>query len=628
MKWDDAPLLVGGQYDGAGLNGWMDEVRLTDTALKLGEFLRAVDVPLKDIDFNARDETFPLDAGHIDFVEGFGGVGDGKTDNTRAFRKAFRELANKVPLAYNTLYIPPGTYLVSDSLRWSRFFIMQGAGRDETVIQLATKAKGFDDPGSPKPLVTVSNWGGDGRGSGSSIGNYLIDLSLDTGSGNPGATALAFHANNHGAIENVAIRSSDGDGVTGIDMRAPWPGPALIRNVSIDGFDHAMQLAHQEYSMTMENIVMRGQKVAGIHNAGNILALRRIFSTNAGPAILNASANDMAAVLDSVFAGGDMDTAAIMNRGGLYARNLEIDGYGFAINEEWKERNEDETFQSRKIPGPKVAEHVSQDRMVTTFDSPRTALKPPIEDTPTIDRGDPKEDWVNVLKFASKRRGKDWAPAIQAAIDSGSRTVYFPQGAYEVADTVILRGDVTCLLGMKSSIRRMTGVRDDRPAMRFEQPDAERIVAIERLQVEGFVHASPATLVVRHGETAPYRNEAGCGKLFLEDVVAPRWNFDHPQQVWARQWNVEMHGDGPCIVNRGATIWSLGFKTEYESSKLLAADGARTEILGAFIHPIGDIPSDRPIFENRDSSMSLVYGTSVHRANHKVHVRDVRGRKT
>jgi hypothetical protein len=64
---------------------------------------------------------------------------------------------------------------------------------------------------------------------------------------------------------------------------------------------------------------------------------------------------------------------------------------------------------------------------------------------------------------------------------------------------------------------------------------------------------------------------------------------------------------------------------EYESQKLLAEAGAATEILGAFLYPLGEIPADRPIFENRNSRIAMVYGTSVYHANHKLHILDVRG---
>jgi len=75
-------------------------------------------------------------------------------------------------------------------------------------------------------------------------------------------------------------------------------------------------------------------------------------------------------------------------------------------------------------------------------------------------------------------------------------------------------------------------------------------------------------------------------------------------------------------------VWALGFKTEYESQKLLAKAGAATEILGAFIYPLGKIPADRPIFESHDSRIALVYGTSVYHANHQLHILDVRGNES
>ena len=141
-------------------------------------------------------------------------------------------------------------------------------------------------------------------------------------------------------------------------------------------------------------------------------------------------------------------------------------------------------------------------------------------------------------------------------------------------------------------------------------------------------HASPATLVLRSSSPGRYSTGAAGGRLFAEDVGGADWHFDHPQRVWVRQWNPESHEAGPCIHSRGATIWALGFKTEYTSQKFLAESGAQTEILGSFIYPIGKIPEDRPIFENRNSRMALVYGTSVYAANHKLHIRDTRGGET
>ena len=150
---------------------------------------------------------------------------------------------------------------------------------------------------------------------------------------------------------------------------------------------------------------------------------------------------------------------------------------------------------------------------------------------------------------------------------------------------------------------------------------------LDRLGCVHVQHASPATLVLRSSSPNRYTTAVAGGKLFAEDVGGADWHFDHPQQVWVRQWNPESHASGPCIHSRGATLWALGFKTEYESQKLLAEAGASTEILGAFIYPLGKIPAARPIFENRNSRLALIYGTSVYQSNHKIHIRDMQGKE-
>ncbi|MEM7391785.1 MAG: hypothetical protein AAF492_05490, partial [Verrucomicrobiota bacterium] len=256
-------------------------------------------------------------------------------------------------------------------------------------------------------------------------------------------------------------------------------------------------------------------------------------------------------------------------------------------------------------------------------------------------------DWANIQRFAEAKEGDDWAPALEKAFQSGFKTIYFPESV-SVRRTVHLRGPVQRLIGTcNNTIRWHDDIRkamrerfkaageqnlDQRakepPAVIFDEENPDRVVMIERMSITGLKHASPATLVIRHGNPEWYSNAPGCGKLFMEDTEANCFRFDHPQQVWVRQWNPEAHQAGPCIVSRGASIWALGFKTEYTSSKLWAFDGAQTEIYGAFIYPIGKIPPDRPIFKNEDSRMSVQYGTSVYRANHKTHIIDTRDGKT
>ncbi len=131
---------------------------------------------------------------------------------------------------------------------------------------------------------------------------------------------------------------------------------------------------------------------------------------------------------------------------------VEAAGYKSAIHHrvlndktrEWKEES---------VPGPKVAEY-TVGQVVTGHGALTAALKLPVQNPPEVPWGDIHKDWVSVQKFLDKKAGDDWAPAIQAAIDSGARTVYFPPARYEVLSPVHVHGKVDRLFGLHSQIAR------------------------------------------------------------------------------------------------------------------------------------------------------------------------------
>jgi hypothetical protein len=630
MLWDAAPFYIGGGPTQSEFKGKIDEVRLTRAALRPEQLLRARHAPLAGVSFASVETVLPRGSGYIDLKESFGALGDGRTDDTAAFQEAFRVLSNRAPLAHHTLYIPPGTYLVSDTLQSGRSFTVQGAGVEKTVIKLADKT--FTRIDDPRPVWRASSIQG-APGSNSAVdGNStrisIHDLAIDTGKGNLGAKALEYHSNNGGCLENVQLRSGDGAGLVGLDLTHKTNGPALIKNVRVTGFDLGVLTAYQEYSMTIEGLTLEGQRSAGLKNNGNILAIRKLHSTNKVPAILSEGGNSMITLLDSTLQGAakgmPKGVAAIQSDGGLYALRVETPGYSEAIRKRVLVDEKTRDWKNEVIPGPKIDEYIG-DQTVTGHGTPKGALKLVIEDTPAVPWGDIHKDWANVQSFAEMKSGEDWAPAIQAAIDSGARTVYFPPGRYDVASPVHLRGQVERLFGMHNRIARPRTDGNHEPALIFDEPDAKRTVSIERLDLDGLQHASPATLVLKSSNPGRYTNAEGCGKLFMEDVSGADFHFDHPQHVWVRQWNPESHAEGPCIFSRGATIWCLGFETESEGIKLSSEAGAQTEILGALIYPLGEIPADRPIFKNTDSKMAVIYGTSVSRSDHPLHILDAKG---
>ena len=149
---------------------------------------------------SAENIVFPPDAGVVDVKTKFGAKGDGITDDTAAIQKAIDEVKG-IP---DTLYFPNGTYLVSNSVgifdgkahSRDRFLTYQGQSEAGTVIKLKDNCPGFKDPAKPKIVLCYYQ----GQGTGDVMHSYVRNLTVDVGSGNPGAVGLRFMSNNSGAL--------------------------------------------------------------------------------------------------------------------------------------------------------------------------------------------------------------------------------------------------------------------------------------------------------------------------------------------------------------------------------------------------------------------------------------------
>ena len=113
MKWDAGSLFIGGGPGKSTFGGQIDEVRLTKAALRPSQFLRARRDPLTGVSFESAETLLPRDCGYVDLKECFGALGDGKSDDTPAFREAFRVLSNQASLfdccsTFSTGHAHPG----------------------------------------------------------------------------------------------------------------------------------------------------------------------------------------------------------------------------------------------------------------------------------------------------------------------------------------------------------------------------------------------------------------------------------------------------------------------------------------------------------------------------------------
>ncbi|MBF2067339.1 MAG: glycoside hydrolase family 55 protein [Calothrix sp. C42_A2020_038] len=556
--------------------------------------------------------TPPSNAQLID-VRTFGAKGDGINDDTKAIQEALdaaAQIVNSPNQISKVVYLPDGIYSVSDSLQWqSKRIILQGQSRDKTILKLKDNSPKFSSDKEPLPVITTF----EGESTGQAFHNGIYDLTVDIGSGNPNAIGIRFLNNNSGGIRNVTIKSSDNDkvGNTGLALTRAWVGPALIRDVSIIGFDYGIQVRQPEYSIVFEHITLQNQRVAGIDNEGNIITFRDLKSHNSVPVIENINSDiGLVVVVDADFTGGAGDIPAIHNRRGfLYARNIKTSGYKSAIKD-----------KETEIPGNTVEEYVSA-QVYSLFPSPKHSLNLPVEETPDVGEDDLR-NWASVTDFgANGTDDQDDADAIQKAIDSGKSTIYFPNGKYLISKTIRVRNNVKRIKGFFSSLQLLQpAMNAEGPVFRFEDGKSKTVVfeqfwgEYDRGAFYWFEQATPRTLVLKNlylGWGKVYRNTVP-GTLFIEDVTGYQSLLFDKQKVWARQLNVES-ATSPQIKNDGGSVWILGLKTEDEGTVVETTNNGKTEILGGLIYPAAkNIPKDRPAFINDNSQFSISTRTSIH----------------
>lgn len=525
-------------------------------------------------------------------VREFGATGDGLTDDTEALQRALR--AGREPAGDffgrpKVLYFPPGIYLVRDSLAWEGCCVtLQGSGTQASRIRLAAAAPGFGSADAPKAVVRTPPGN-------QSFRQQVRDLGISVGPGNPAAIALDFISSNSGAVVNVELASEDGRGATGLSMVRPWPGPLLVRDLRVSGFDVGIDIAQGEYGPVLEHVTLSGQRVAGLRNRHNTTAVRSLDSANAVPALLNQGG--LVVLLDARLNGGDPAAAAIHTDSALYARGVRSSGYGVTLCEA-------SSSSTRERRGDLV-EHLTGS--ATSLGRPLRAqsLGLPVREPPAVE-ADPPPAWA---AFRPQHYGD--TRTLQALFDSGARTVYFPSGAYLAFDERVVRvpPGVRRVIGFSSVINGdANGVNGGGIVLVVEE-------GTEPLVVEQFgyglkiEHRGPRPLVLRHGGYR-YASTLGAGPLFLDDVETGAVTIQPGQRVWARQWNNE-HA-GTKITNAGGDLWILGLKTEAAGTVIDTGPGGRTELLGTIIYPSRRVPVTDVAFRARDAQLSLIYTQPVY----------------
>ncbi len=546
---------------------------------------------------------FPGDIGFIDVSKPpYNADTTGKTDVTAVLQKAIDDHS---PYGWNVIYLPAGEYLVSDQLRWGQTHsntgpVLQGQGRHFTTIRLAESSPGFQDTQNPRGII----WTGDG--SADNFKNEIRDLTVIAGRNNPGACGIQFNANNEGTVRNVSIIAEDGNAVTGLDMSyTDMIGPLLVKNVKIKGFNTGIKTAYNVNSMCFEDVWLSGQLECGFVNQGQVVSIRHLYSDNTVPAVKNLG-GDMTLV-DCDFKSGAPDSVAITNKSHMFARNITVEGYRKSLVSHTTSGDDEEDTRH-------ILEWTSHPVLTLYDDSKLSSLNLEIKETPEAPRDDPSK-WLNVEEFGALSNDTiDDSEAIQTAIDhAGDKTtLYFPMTGddkiYIIDKDIHIRGNIRRIFGGNMFWKGKGKVIFDDgkyPVVFFER-FSRRLGGLG----PALVHKASRTLVIEDATFSGITGQ-GTGDLFMNNTVGGPYTFTNPEQhIWCRQFNSEQ-GRTEGIVNKGSTLWVLGFKTEWDKIKFNTMDGGKTEVLGAFVYALPR-PKTTPMFriENSEASFAGVRQTN------------------
>lgn len=562
-------------------------------AMRHALLLIVVLLPLAAVEYR-----WPDDANIIDVKRDCGAKGDGVSDDSAALKKAIQTALKGDYRNPRLVYLPKGTYLVSEPLKarvtdgpeddsqwcngWRCGLFLCGESREQTVIRLKDATPGFTDRAKPQPLLITGSTGhGPGHdkrkgGFGNeAFQNTLMNFTVDTGKGNPGASGVDFLASNRGTMEEVTVRSGDGAGYCGLDLGRAWPGPALIKGVSVDGFEIGLRQKSMDCSMTYEHLTFTNQSVCAIFAESQpVMSLRGITSRNAVPGLLIDGGNAIIGVLDSSFTwtGKDAAPPAIVGDCHLVLRNVSSTGYGALLAKPAGGKGRGKNDKALPTPGEIVlpAEAGKATSAFYAMKKP-TRLHPgpeevpmlPAKETPTFHHTDFAK-WANPRKFAVGSR----TAGIQEAIDSGAEIVYLPNGHYRLEEPVILRGKLRKLIGCEAKVSA-----EGRRAVGFIFAGVESgTVILEHLGGCKVLHDCDQTLVIRKSDLSYENSLRGTGDIFLEDGMFGQPAIRFPQHLWARQLNSEF-SDRPEFMNRHGKAWILGMKVEGEPQAILNIGG-------------------------------------------------------
>lgn len=498
------------------------------------------------------------------------------------------------------VYFPAGTYLVSDTVTYSfgnlkniylsrmcselnRGIHFMGESEGNVVIRLADNSRGFEK-NAGKPVISFINVEDclERRCTNVSQLNTIEDLTIDCGSGNPGAVGLRYMSVNSGRIQNITVKSDGGH----CGIQTARGATASIVDVNIYGFEYGMFIPYSAVTV-VDNADLSKNTKAGVLTTGARLMCKNLH-------------------------GGELPMFEFVrgdSNGGIYNTGI----YYFADS------------------GITCSGELGTNGIYYEKDTERKMV------IPQNKRSMNKEDWVCVDDFGAVGDGvTDSTKAIQAAFDSGKPIIVFGEGHYFVNGEITVPKTVKTIDFMFCdffSEEKLVRARDG--ALFNICEDSKDILFMENLytfeQFFGYMrlvkHAAKRDLVLSdiHTQAAStYFNTVGGSRVYMDNCAATTGAYAyncvltkngeyedysvvvpyefHNQTVYGMQVNperalVEM-------INDNSDIMIDGYRVEGPGTAVKTVNNGRTR-LNLCTCTIGFNLAENALFETKDAYISV-----------------------
>ena len=525
-------------------------------------------------------------------VRDFGAKGDGVTDDTEAFIRALDEGRGSVRAkSAANVYVPPGTYIISDTLIVWRATMLAGDADDPPTLLLKNNAPGFGDPKNPKPMVVTAlgynidaatrDWRTRTNEVGGSTNNTfwitVRHINLRLGQGNPGAWGLYWLVAQQTALRHVTIDAGDGQGCL---KSMWWGGGGVISHVRLIGGDYGWHV--QETSQwVLRSAEFRGQRKHSLwlNHVWNFSLLDLRFRQTAPVRLLGGSVS----LIDSSFEqiGGE---AAIESEGAsLVLQNVSARGVEDVVQGVLPAKPEGQTIVKRWAAGSAVVDGRPLEGGTHDLSD---AMPDPGERLPSPAYPLMSGSVGSVTEFGARGDGEtDDTAAVQRAIDE-RRDVFFREGTYLVSDTLRLRpdsrlfGEMWSVIDLKGDSEGFQEPSSRKPMLAIpDDPDATLTLCHLRfhMRTPGGVHcdwrAGERSMMVdctfySNSETQELNwRISGEGGGFFENCWDPGKSGDGLEITsTGRKWLYAVqqeHYRGTAVLLRGAKhLTALGFQFE------------------------------------------------------------------